>query len=125
MGGCRQSGGHTDTSQHTGSYDGNCVSGPSGSGYWWWRSGTGWSRTAYSEYLQDPYGNGCTAFETIASGTFKNGVFCASVDVWNYVQGATVELWYDGGLSGFANSTWVSEPWWCPALHWHASLVRN
>lgn len=70
-------------------YNGTCTTNSQHSASWGWYSPSGWKRTAHSwdHDLSCEYGA-----TTVNSGTYRNSVFCATVDTWNryyvnYVQG--------------------------------------
>lgn len=114
-------------SRLTFTYDGGCVTNSSGSGYWWWYSPTGWSRTAYSATINRIPEGWCVPtpnntkrsryVEVYVDGTMKNGIFCAGFDTYVYYDDVSTYGVYNGNVSGWFDSTWVSQPPGCPPLH--------
>lgn len=120
-------------SRMTFTYDGGCITNSSGSGYWWWRTGTFWTRTAYSATINRIPEGWCVPtpdntkrsryVHNYVDGTFKNGIFCAGFDTYVYYDNVSTYAAYNGNVSGWFDSTWVDEPVGCPPLHWVASFV--
>ena len=100
-------------------WNGSCVTSASGSGYFWWRSGTGWSRVSRSVYIT----TGCTYRRVYSDAHYRNGAFCWPLPATHtYYDNVTVRGAYNGGLRGWVNSTWTTGD--CLPLHWHDKLVR-
>jgi len=99
-------------------YNGSCAVFVSGSGYWWWNTGTGWnldSGSAWRTY------DGCNYEETHASGYFSNTSFCGW-RVETHVQDISIRGWYTSAQSGHINGD-ISYSWTsCFPLHWHDQI---
>lgn len=102
-------------------YNGTCTTSVSGSGYWWWRSGTGWLRHAYGKNQSRT----CSVAKVWSDATYKNGAFCWPGTVWNYYDNVEVRGWYNGTLGGSVARTWTTYPFACPTLHYHQQLRRT
>ena len=109
-----------DRSNISWAWDRTCVRASSGSGNWWWRSGTGWSLYSHDAYIY----RYCSHTTVRTDATFRNGAFCWPGVVWTYDRDVEVRGWYNGGLGGSVGSTWTSYPFACPTLHWKQFLVR-
>ena len=113
------------TSTITWYHDDVCTYYLSGNGDAWWRSSTGWSYV--SGYWLDAgvYGYGCTRHQVATTVHYNNGLFCLGQTVDNWVQGVWAAGAMDGSLWASVDNTWVSEPWWCPPLHWQFTSWLN
>lgn len=109
-----------DRSNISWSWDRTCVRSSSGSGSWWWRSGSGWSLYSRDAYIY----RYCSHTTVQTDATFRNGAFCWPGVVWTYDRDVQVRGWYNGGLGGSVGSTWTKYPFACPTLHWKQFLVR-
>jgi hypothetical protein len=113
----------TKTNSHvTWAPDGTCVLDGWGGATYWWQNATGWELQWHTEAFFYSPGLGCQRVQTEISSRFHNGAFCAGQDVYNYNNGVIVAGDYSGNIFGWVNSTYVTEPWWCPPLHWNSSL---
>lgn len=99
-------------------FDGSCVLGFAGGSYYWWQNLTGWSIYGHGENAFWSPGQGCQRVQSQITATYFNGAFCAGQDTWNYLQGIIIAGGSSGQIWGWHDNTWVSEPWWCPPLHW-------
>jgi hypothetical protein len=102
-----------DRSNISWSWDQTCVRSSSGSGSWWWRSGTGWTLYSRDAYIY----RYCSHSTVQTDATFRNGAFCWPRGVvWTYYRDVQVRGWYNGGLGGSVGSTWTKYPFDCPTL---------
>jgi hypothetical protein len=101
-------------------WNGSCVTASSGSGSYYWRSGTGWLRDSYDAYIYKY----CSHSTVRTDAVYKNGAFCWPGTVWNYNYDVEVRAWYNGTLGGSVGSTYTTYPFACPTLHWKQYLVR-
>ncbi len=100
------------------SYNGSCVTSASGSGYWWWRSGTGWNPpTNKGSWISTT----CNNSQVASQADYSNSGFCLGYTSNTHYRGVTVEGRYDGYLF-----RWVNSWWWnaCLPFSFHANLVR-
>jgi hypothetical protein len=77
-------------------YNGSCTTSVSGSGYWWWRSGTGWLSSSYGKNQSRT----CSVAKAWSDATYKNGAFCWPGTVRNYYDSVEVRGWYNSGCVG-------------------------
>ena len=100
-------------------WNGSCVTSASGSGYFWWRSGTGWSLVSRSSFIT----TGCTSRRVYSDAHYRNGSFCWPLPATHtYYDNVTVRGSYNGALAGWVNRTWTTGD--CLPLHRHSKLVR-
>jgi hypothetical protein len=52
-------------------------------------------------------------------------IFCRGGRVRTYYDNVEVRGWYQGGLGGSVYRTPTTDPYICPALHWHQQLRRT
>lgn len=100
------------------SYNGSCVTSASGSGYWWWRSGTGWeSPTNRGSWIS----TSCNNSKVWSQADYRNTGFCWPYTSNTHFRGVTVQGRYNGYLYG-----WVDNWWWnaCLPFSFHSQLVR-
>ena len=102
-------------------YNGTCVLSSTASGYWWWRTLTGW-------LLDDPYSyawkttSDCSHFAH-ARGHFTNPAFCYLRIVETYAKDVRFRGGYAGGIGGYLGSAYYQDS--CAPLHWVDTLVKN
>ncbi|MCL6549587.1 MAG: hypothetical protein K6T37_01075 [Acidothermus cellulolyticus] len=100
------------------SYNGSCVTSASGSGYWWWRSGSGWEPpTNKGSWISTT----CNNAKVWSQADYRNTGFCLGYTSKTPFRGVTVQGRYDGYLFG-----WVDNWWWnaCLPFSFHSQLVR-
>lgn len=103
--------------------NGTCVIAGGGGYSYWWQSATGWQSPFWhtEAFFYSP-GLGCQRVQQEISATYYNGTFCAGQNVYNYLQGVIIAGDYSGNIFGWHNNTYVTEPWWCPPLHWNDQM---
>jgi hypothetical protein len=109
----------SDQSNVSWSWNGSCVTSSSGSAYWTWHSGTGWSA---------PYNKGswisrtCNNAKVWSQATFKNSSFCWPLTVHSQYTGVSAQGKFNGWLYGWVSKMSYSGS--CLPLHLHSQLVR-
>jgi hypothetical protein len=100
------------------SYNRSCVTSAAGSGYWWWRSGTGWEPpTNKGAWISTT----CNNSKVWSQADYRNTGFCAGYTSNTHFRGVTVQGRYDGRLFGWVDSwSWNA----CLPFSFHSQLVR-
>ena len=100
------------------SYNRSCVTSSSGSGYWWWRSGSGWEPpTNKGSWIA----TSCNNSKVWSQADYKNTGFCWPYTSNTHYRGVSVQGRYDGYLFGWVDSwSWNA----CLPFSFHSQLVR-
>lgn len=106
----------------TWTYNGSCISSPSGSLYNWWLTETGWTKKSSSTWMTNSAD--CKSTTTWADTVYENVPFCWPVINTTTYDDVRVSGFYNGNLSGGMTGTWNTRVGRgsCPSLHYHTEL---
>lgn len=111
---------HRTTSNIAWTWNGTCVTSSSGSGHYWWASGTGWTKYDSGSSISRT----CARTHVEVDATYRNGAFCWPGVVWTYLTNVTATGYASGLLTGHVDNTYSTYPAACPTLHYHRELIR-
>lgn len=88
-----------DRTEVTWSFNGECATGGSTSGFWEWNSGSGW-RLISNGGSNNTY---CLYHRGDTWSEFRNGLFCSPLTVYTYYWHVIFNGYYDGTWSGYVD----------------------